>query len=98
MIATNVISNQDTNILCVSTKSQSMEQNEINYEDHKFGYKYDCKKCGLESENVNKLKYMDSFIIPIDQAQRLTQKRSIPPTSFSGTRISQTATNFVNYA
>ena len=47
MIATNVISNQDTNILCVSTKSQSMEQNEINYEDHNFGYNMIVKSVDL---------------------------------------------------
>ena len=45
MIVIFVISNQDTNIICDSTKSQSMEQNEFNYEDHIFGYKYDSKKC-----------------------------------------------------
>ena len=49
MIATNVISNQDTKILCDSTKSQIMEQNEINYKDHNFGYKYDCIKCGSKT-------------------------------------------------
>ena len=30
--------------VCDCTKSQNMEQNEINYEDHRFGYKYDFDK------------------------------------------------------